>query len=267
MKQTVFVKSIVFFILFLSVITIYGVENNQALAVAEFERGNYFVKCNDYIYCKQMMSGDAHLVQLISDPKKYKSTLKEITLSESDKLNGLLYKGEYEFWYTGPLRICIRENEWTEWQEGGPFISIEISNAKGIWSSRLLSTDPLWGEKYKRFTCFSLSYSFPVMFPSAEDRLIQAKDFIIIAEDSMSKRLPEGITGQYLKTARAFVNLASRDAKLDSFMEGIQKNRIIQAEFAIDRTIHDYEAGSDISRQIEQAKNIIIDFLLKKKGP
>ena len=241
-------------------ITAYGAENSQARAIAEFVKSDFFVECDKNLYIKQFDMGISYLYQLISDPQKIKSTLKESAVSEADKLNGIVYKAEYGLTYKGPMRQLSNNYQSKDWYDGNLSFFINILNKQGVWSAE---ANPNYSGKYLLFTCESLMYRAGGI--SADDLLTRTKDFLIIALDSIRKDLPNGIAFQYLSAANQFVKQARENAEMNIYMEKIQKTRMYSIDMLTSDAILDNKSGIDCSGKIERAINEINDFFANKE--
>jgi LemA protein len=145
------VKSIA--VLFLSILVsaswAISAENKKARELGEKELGKYVIKCGDSWYVKRAASGPFEL------KRNGITILKEKTLSESDKLNGIEYWGVLEFSYYGPQReygyISETAKGWSKWEEVNINIDIWIQN-KGSWKVEL-SNDIFRGSLNIQVTC------------------------------------------------------------------------------------------------------------------
>ena len=105
-----------------------AVEIIEARKVAEAELKKYRVKCGDSYYVNLSIASGVEL------KKEGSVILRQINLTESDKLNGFVFKGTLEFRYIGPARSYNhKENEWSEWVELRLSLDIDVFNKNGKW--------------------------------------------------------------------------------------------------------------------------------------
>jgi len=117
MKKGIFILSI---IIVFCVTSGTGQENKKAREIGEAELKKYVIECGDSWYVKRIVWGPYELRRNgITD-------LKEKTLSESDRLNGIEYLGVLEFYYGGPQREYNNTQGWSVWAEDNIVIDIRI---------------------------------------------------------------------------------------------------------------------------------------------
>ena len=109
--------------------------------MAQAELNKYFVKCGDRWYLDKLNSFYGYGIDFYELRENGKTNLKEETLSESDKLNGIEYKGNLIFSYKGPQRMVVSGEtsdwRWTDWGEGIHNIRIYVEKKKGSWNATL----------------------------------------------------------------------------------------------------------------------------------
>ena len=127
--------------------------NSMARQLGEKELSKYVVKCGNSWYISESQDG---LVELGG---KGLISLKEEELTESDKLNGLEFKGIIEFIYLGASRQTGRfSNTWSNWTERMYKMKIYITNQNGHWIvkksvyflNKTITCDEILGEKNKQ---------------------------------------------------------------------------------------------------------------------
>jgi len=150
-KPRFFSVLIVFLSILLLVNSGFTVENSKARELGEKELSKYLVKCGDNWYIKRRAVG------LVGLRREGNIDLREMVLSESDKLNGLEFKGVLIFNYYGPSREFNSwdNNTWGEWKESKYFIDIIIIKQNSQWSINK-SSDLFRGATYTTINCNDL---------------------------------------------------------------------------------------------------------------
>jgi len=142
-------------IVFLSILLVvnpgFTTENSKARELGEKELSKYLVKCGDNWYIKRITAG---LVELRGEGN---IDLKEMALSESDKLNGLEFKGVLVFNYYGISRQFNSwdNNTWGKFEKRANVIDILIIKQNGQWSISK-TNDVFRGATYTTTTCEDL---------------------------------------------------------------------------------------------------------------
>jgi hypothetical protein len=131
-------------------------ENKEARKIAEAELQKYLIQCEThrYVIVKEKKDTSAgsiatsvvlNIYELNQEPKgeiKYQ----EFIVPESDKLNGIEYRGDLYFYYNGPFRTRDRYREgeklvewapWTPWHEGQFNFHVFIDKINGTWKMEL----------------------------------------------------------------------------------------------------------------------------------
>lgn len=171
-------------IVFLSILLLvnpgFTAENNKVRELGEKELSKYLVKCGDSWYIKRITAG---LVEL---RREGSIDLREMVLSESDKLNGLEFKGVLVFSYYGPSRQFNSwdNNTWGKWGKSRYFIDIIIIKQNSQWSIDK-SNDLFRGATYTTISCNDL--------PRKELKLITGA-VPIESLDTGTKSKPEEVT-------------------------------------------------------------------------
>ena len=150
-----------------------GQENKKAREIGEAELKKYVIECGDNWYVKRIVWGPYEL------RRNGITNLKEKTLSESDRLNGIEYLGVLEFYYSGPQReygnISKKTKGWSAWTEANIAIDIWIQKKSGSWKAEL-TDDMFRGSNYVPIVCNNV----PGYMPKEEIEVLDAKPEILV---------------------------------------------------------------------------------------
>jgi biopolymer transport protein ExbD len=142
-------KSIAFFTL--GILTAFswviGAENKNARELGEKELAKYVIKCGDSRYYKRVIAGVIEMKNIGS------TSLRELFLNESDKLNGYEYEGVLTYSYYGPEREQIgKSGGWSEWSQARFIIDINIICKSSVWTANKTG-DLFRGATYVGLSC------------------------------------------------------------------------------------------------------------------
>jgi hypothetical protein len=115
---------------------------------SEIELDAFAVKCGESFYFLEIWNDREEICNQMAPGKKWKLKVTEKPLADTDRLNGVDYRAEYAYLYTGPARSAVirrksaagawtrvgaKSAAWSEWKNWKdlPFLKFDIVSIKG----------------------------------------------------------------------------------------------------------------------------------------
>ena len=231
-----------------------GAENKKARELGEAELGKYLIKCGQSWFVKRRSTSgfDQWSVFLYELKEKVNISLRELPLSEIDKLNGYEYKGTFSASYRGPQRAYGKNDIWGDWFLGSLQFEIPISKKNDNWSA-IYDPDP-----YQQINCDDVPSELNVRkllerVLNSISKLKRAKGMAIYNVSSLA----DGAK-LILRSARNMattINLGDQSLFLS----------ISVADEALDMVRRDYSVGETELGALDRAERALYEYLQKNK--